>query len=186
MKRFCMYGMVNQAIKEMVQEVLGPDSWQEVCQNINRNSDDFELFNQFDDQITLDLVTQICKTSGMRPEKLLEAFGVYWIKFAQNSDYSAILSTFATSAFDLIHSLNNLHERLELTFSNLKAPAFEVIEHNDKMMKVNYYSDRAHMPLEFFVKGLFIGIFKMFNQECKVEMIATLGSAKATFVIEQI
>jgi hypothetical protein len=42
------------------------------------------------------------------------------------------------------------------------------------------------MPLEFFVKGLFIGIFKMFNQECKVEMIATLGSAKATFVIEQI
>jgi len=181
-----MYGMVNQAVKEMVQEVLGQDAWTQICESLKMDHEDFELFEQFDDQITLNLVGEICKKSKMDPKDLLEAFGQYWIKFAQKSDYSAILSTFATSPFELIYSLNNLHDRLELTFTNLNAPSFEVVNEQDNTLTVNYYSNRKDMPLEFFVKGLFMGIFQMFNKNCRVEIIPTLGNAKATFLIESL
>lgn len=181
-----MYGMVNQAVKEMVHEVLGEDSWIQICNTLKIKVDDFELFQQFDDEVTLNLVKEICQVSKMEPETLLESFGQYWVKYAQKSDYSIILSTFATSPFDLIYSLNNLHDRLELTFSNLNAPSFEIVHEEENQITVNYYSDRKNMGLEFFVKGLFTGIFQMFNQQGQVEIIETLGNANATFKIKRV
>lgn len=181
-----MYGMVNQAIKQMVTELLGQETWKNICKKIEISADDFEHFKQFDDKITLNLVVEICNVNNMQADVLLVEFGRYWIKFAQKSDYNSILSAFATSPFELINSLNNLHDRLELTFTNLNAPSFEIVEQNLNTLTVNYYSDRKEMPLEYFVKGLFIGIFEMFNESCNVDIIETLGDAKATYFIEKL
>ncbi len=71
---------------------------------------------------------------------------------------------------------------LEQTFEELKSPSFDTVEENSNKLVVNYYSDRE-MPLEFFVVGLFEGIFEHFDQKCNVEIIETLGQAKATFQI---
>lgn len=180
-----MYGMVNQALKQMTLDTIGESEWSKICNNLQISSKDFDSFSQFDDSVTLGLVQKICEVSSKNPQDFLKEFGIYWIKFAQESDYQVILNAFAKSPFDLINSLNSLHERLELSFTNLNAPSFEIIQQDEISMIVNYYSLRD-MPLQFFVKGLFVGIFKMFNEICEVEIIETIGDAKATFLIKKI
>lgn len=180
-----MYGMVNQAVKEMVITQLGSDSWDTICNKLEISNEDFSLFMQFDDSVTLGIVQNVCGLTQKPAEEILESFGVFWIDFAKNSDYQIILNTFATSPFELINSLNALHERLELSFTNLNAPSFETVSFQDKIMTVNYYSSRD-LPLKFFVKGLFKGIFKLFDKNCDVEIIDTLGDAKATFLIKEL
>lgn len=180
-----MYGMVNQAVKEMVLGSLGAEQWENICKHLNISTEDFSPFLQFDDSVTLGIVENVCNVTQMPAELILENFGVFWIEYARKSDYQIILNTFATSPYELINSLNALHERLELSFTDLNAPSFETIEQNDSSITVNYYSNRD-LPLKFFVKGLFIGIFKMFNKNCEVTLLETLGDAKATFLIKEI
>lgn len=180
-----MYGMVNQAVKEMVLTNMGDSTWNEICKSLDIPTDDFKLFDQFDDSVTLGIVQNICRLTNSSPEDILENFGIFWIEYARKSDYEVILNAFATSPFDLINSLNALHERLELSFTNLNAPSFEIVSQEDKTMTVNYYSNRD-LPLKYFVKGLFMGIFKMFDSACHIEFVDVLGDAKATLLIKEL
>lgn len=178
-----MYGMVNQAIKKMVEEKEGYKLWERVCSKLSMPTDDFYSFDQYDDEITLNVIVTICEVAQMEAPVVLKEFGRYWIEYAFNSEYKAILNTFSKSPVALIKSLNSLHERLEMTFEDLRAPSFDIVLIDDGEMIVNYYSDRK-MPLEYFVIGLFYGIFEHFGEKCEVHMIRTIENAKATFVIK--
>jgi hypothetical protein len=178
-----MYGMVNKAIRTMIIELTSEKEWKEICDNIEYKEYDFEVFKQYEDSITLNLVLTISKKLKKEPPEILESFGEYWIEFAYKSDYKELLETFASSPNDLIKSLNNLHDRLELSFDELTPPSFDIVEETDSYITVNYYTNRD-MPLEYFVKGLLQGIFKHFNQKCDVVMLdETLGDAKQSFRI---
>lgn len=50
-----MYGMVNQMIKNMVCELFDEKTWKLISQNAGVQSEDFEIFKQFDDSISLNL-----------------------------------------------------------------------------------------------------------------------------------
>lgn len=175
-----MYGMVNQAVKEMVIKTFDESTWLEICEKANLKEHSFDSFTQYDDSITTDLVGIICEKSGMEPAALLEAFGRFWVSFAQESEYKSILEGFATSPIDLIESLDSLHTRLELTFDNLMAPSFWISGKTDTSVIVHYKS-RRNLGLESFVVGLIKGIFNMFDQECTVEIIEPQNNESAVF-----
>jgi hypothetical protein len=177
-----MYGMVNQAIKEMVLEKFDETTWDFICQRANLKLKSFAPFEQYDDAITGNLVSIISDIAKMNPTDLLEAFGEYWILYAHRSEYSSILESFATSPVELIESLDNLHSRLELMFTNLKAPSFWVEHSADREILVHYTTVRD-MPLEFFVVGLLKGIFRLFKQDCKVTMLPAPEGEKGLFKV---
>lgn len=52
-----MYGMVNDVMPKMVTETFDQKTWYE----INHEKKNFDLFQQYDDKLNLDLVLAICK-----------------------------------------------------------------------------------------------------------------------------
>jgi hypothetical protein len=178
-----MYGMVNQAIKSMVIENHGEKMWDSVLQKINLKIQDFAPFEQYDDNVTGDLVGAISQLTNIMPEDLLEAFGIHWVFYAKNSEYKSILESFADSPIGLIESLDSLHSRLQLLFSGLSAPSFWVEHKGPNEVIVHYATVRMQMPLEYFVIGLLKGIFKMFNQSCHVTLLPGDEGEKAKFVV---
>ncbi|MCJ8275527.1 MAG: heme NO-binding domain-containing protein [Bdellovibrionales bacterium] len=177
-----MYGMVNQAIKEMVNDKVGTDFWQNVCTRLSLPNQDFDSFEQYDDDMTLNIVSTICELSEKAAPDVLIDFGRYWIGYAYRSEYKVLLETFSKSPITLIKSLNSLHDRLEMSFEGLKPPSFDIVDMAEGKIIVNYYSDRD-MPLEYFVIGLFHGIFEHFGQTCEIDLIEKIEEAKATFQI---
>ena len=173
--------MVNDAIRKMVIELFDEDTWEDLCVKAKNEELSFELFKQYDDAITLNLVVAICEATQKDAPEILESFGEYWIGYAFESEYRDLLGSFATDPIELIKSLNNLHDRLEMSFDQLKPPSFDIVEERESSIIVNYYTERD-MPLEYFVVGLMKGIFKHFKRSCDLEIIEnTLGDAKATF-----
>ena len=178
-----MYGMVNQAIKEMFIEHFNDQKWIDLCESLNISSEDFALFEQNSDTITLDLVLKISEVLECDPSETLISFGKYWINYAFKSEYRDLLDTFSKSPVTLLKSLNSLHQSLELSFTDLNAPAFEMVEENANSAVIDYFSERE-MPLEYFVKGLFLGIFDRHNQKCDITFDnESYSHCKARFTI---
>ncbi len=90
-----MYGMVNQAIKKMIVEQKGENFWLELCSQTAIPEKDFVAFQQYDDEVTLNIVLKVCELTGKSAQDLLIAFGRYWIHFAFRSEYKEVLQTFS-------------------------------------------------------------------------------------------
>lgn len=165
-----MYGMVNEAIRSMIIETGGQDAWDTIASKASiKDKEGFASFEQYDDKVTLDLVVHTSQHLDIDVPKLLEGFGVYWVEYAKESEYSSILEAAANNPIDLLKNLNALHKRLELTFDNLKAPSFWVENLTENTLDL-YYQSHRDMPLEFFVVGLVKGVFKLYDATCEVEI----------------
>ena len=175
-----MYGMVNQAIKSMIIEKMGSPSWEEICTKANLEPSGFASFTQYEDKVTADLVRLVCEKTNQKSEVVLESFGLYWIEYAKKSDYSSMLTAFASNPLELIESLDALHSRLQLSFENLKSPSFWVTHINKNEILVHYKSQRD-MGLEYFVVGLLKGIFNLYGQTCQVELLPPKNGESALF-----
>ena len=175
-----MYGMINQAIKEMVIEVFDEFTWSSICEKVELKEKNFDSFFQYDDAITTKLIGEICRKSGMESAVLLESFGMYWIKYAQKSEYSSILDGLASSPLELIDALDSLHTRLEITFDNLSAPSFWTSNKTETSVDV-YYKSKRKLGLEPFVVGLLKGIFNLFNEKCEVKILQLQANEIAIF-----
>jgi hypothetical protein len=177
-----MYGMINNAIKEMVIEKSDEKTWNEVCKTAGLEVNSFQSFEQYDDESTGALVFAIAQKMELAPPALLEAFGEFWVEYATKSEYQSILESFADGPVELIESLDSLHSRLEMTFEDLNAPSFWVTKVSEKEVKVHYVTTRD-MPLEYFVIGLIKGIFSMFDQTCEVKLLEPETNEKAIFQV---
>ena len=178
-----MYGMVNEAIRSMIIETGGNESWEKIASNANiKNVEGFASFEQYDDQVTLDLVLNTSNHLDIEVTKLLESFGLYWVEYAKKSEYSSILEAAAKNPIDLLKNLNALHKRLELTFDNLNAPSFWVENLTENSLELFYKSQRD-MPLEFFVIGLVKGIFKLYDASCEVEIVGEKKDGVVAFKV---
>ena len=177
-----MYGLINDAIKQMVIETFDQEKWVEISREAEIKETSFRPFEQYDDEITEKLVSVISEKISMEAPLLLEKFGEYWVNYAKDSEYSSILNAFATSPVELIKSLDSLHTRLEITFEQLKAPSFYVTTVSDKEILVHYSTERE-LPLKYFVVGLIKGIFNMFDQTCQVDIIEPKNNETAVFKV---
>jgi len=177
-----MYGLVNQTIKSMVVETSNPAIWGEICKKLNISAEDFDSFVQYPDDLTLNLVITISEKLQVEIPILLEEFGKYFVKYAQQSEYQSILQAFGKTPVELIESLDSLHARLGLLFDNLKPPSFWVEKKSSNELLV-FYSSQRNMPLDHFVVGLLKGIFAMFNQKCEVSIIPKIGNETALFKV---
>ena len=163
-----MYGMVNRAIEEMVTTRFGADTWSAVKERANVDIDVFISSEGYPDSITYGLVGAASQVLGLAPEKVMEAFGEYWILETTKRGYSDLMASGGASLREFLLNLPNFHARLSMIFPHLAPPQFEISDVGERSLRLHYISDRA--GLAPFVKGLVQGLGQMFATPVQVEL----------------
>jgi hypothetical protein len=105
----------------------------------------------------------------MSPEKILEAFGEYWILYTASEGYSDMLDVSGTTFPEFLGNLDMLHFRVSNIMPELRPPMFTSKLITDNSIELDYHSDRAGLtPM---VVGLLRGLGQRFNLTVTVELI---------------
>lgn len=75
-----MYGLVNQAVREMVLTNFGEEKWEAIREHAGTD-DVFIAMDQYPDDVTVGLVGGACAILGAQPAQVLESFGEFWVDF---------------------------------------------------------------------------------------------------------
>ena len=162
-----MYGMVNRALRAMVLDQGGTARWQQVCRLAGLDADDFDPMRQYPDTLTTALVAAVAASLERTVPDTLEAFGVHWIGFARSHGYESLLLGTASNLFDFLESLDDMHTRLALSFSDYRPPSFYCTDRTATEVRLHYVSERE--GLAPFVRGLLHGLGALFATPLHVD-----------------
>ena len=154
-----MYGLVNQAVREMVLTHYGEEKWEAIREQAGTD-DVFIAMDQYPDKVTVDLVGGACAILGAKPEQVLESFGEFWVEFTGRT-YGELFEMSGASFVDFVKNLNDLHTRVGQMMPDLAPPSFIVTDEKAGEFKLEYHSKRA--GLHPMIIGLMRGLGKRFN-----------------------
>lgn len=164
-----MYGMVNAAVRGLVCENFGDDTWTKI-HTMAGAPEKFVAMQSYPDEITYNLVGAAEKILDMAAPDILFAFGEYWVAEIATAHYASLMKASGSTFSDFLHNLDHMHQRIRVTFPDYSPPSFRVKVLSEGVLQVDYYSDRE--GLLPFVEGLFSGLAKHFKVEIKVEHIS--------------
>lgn len=165
-----MYGLVNKALKDLILHEYGDSVWDKVKKTANFYEDMFITMEPYPDQMTYDLVVATSKVLDVSPEKILEAFGEYWILYTAKEGYGELLTLAGKNLPEFLLNLDTMHSRVGLSFPYLNPPSFECSDQKDGSLILHYHSQR--LGLAPMVIGLLKGLGKMFKVNLEIEQIA--------------
>lgn len=175
-----MYGLVNQAVKDLVVSQFGEDKWNAICEEAQSPTKDFVNMQYYPDSVTYGLVGAASKHLGLPAETILLEFGKYWVKYTAKTGYGPIMDLFGHDFKSCLIGLNNLHARMGLSMPELTPPRFDFKEVATHLYKVEYQSKRA--GLEPFVKGLLLGLAEKFGTQVEIDL--ETDGARRVFAIQ--
>jgi len=163
-----MFGMVNQAVRGMVLERYGNDTWTKI--HVAANSpESFSPMEPYDDTITFSLVEVVSQELGVPAETILKVFGEYWVRSIANVQYERIMKSSGVTFVDFLANLDHMHQRIRVAFPNYDPPSFRVKPIDPNRLQVDYYSKRV--GLLPFVEGLLQGLAEHFSVSIRIEHI---------------
>lgn len=165
-----MYGMVNQAMHQMVSELHGEDVWNRIRQGAGCEVEQFLRMDAYPDELTYRLVGAAVEELKIPADQLLHAFGEYWVAFAQAAGYADFFRA-CDSYASFVRQLDAMHARLELAFPDFKPPQFACTIGSSGRIEVVYRSHRV--GLAPFVRGLLVGLGEPFGVTATVEHLAS-------------
>ncbi len=172
-----MYGLVNKAIKELVVSDHGEEKWSEICQLSDFVEEDFVGLQSYPDELTFTLIANASSVLNTHSEKLLEAFGEYWILYTANEGYSEMLNLAGNTFVSFLNNLDLLHYQVNNIMPNLVPPQFTTRNQQSNSIELEYRSHRIGMiPM---LNGLLIGLGKRFNLDVHVTQIEFLAQGDA-------
>ncbi len=86
-----MYGLVNQAIRGLVESRFGEQHWQQIRVKAGLENDVFLSMEPYDDAITYNLVGAASEILELAPEEVLHAFGKYWVLEVAKKNYAELM-----------------------------------------------------------------------------------------------
>jgi len=164
-----MYGLVNQAIEDLVRAYHGGTAWELIKQTAQLQIEAFIGMEQYPDDVTYKLVDAASEVLGVPREEVLQSFGEHWVLFTAKKGYGEILSTGGNTLPDFLQNLDMLHTRVSIIMPHLKPPSFSCDEITENSLHLHYYSHR--LGLAPFVAGLVNGLAKMFGTEAEVTLL---------------
>jgi len=163
-----MYGLVNQAIEELVVETAGRVTWERIRGLAGCQEPSFVSMHSYPDELTYALVAKASEVLGVEVETLMHDFGRHWILFTAKEGYGSLLDMAGTSVPEFLRNLDALHARLGMSMPELRPPSFAVEEDDEAgYLILRYYSERK--GLEPMVTGLLEGLGLRFGVDVKVE-----------------
>jgi hypothetical protein len=157
-----MYGLIHQAMKDLVCAERGESGWQEVCAAANLECGEIEPLQPYDDAVSYRLVHATAEKLGMTTNEILHRFGHHWITFTADYGYGDIMKMFGQDMRSCLRNLNRMHGHMGAMMTQLKPPRFNVVETSDKHITVHYFSSREGLgPM---IMGLLEGLARKFDE----------------------
>ena len=166
-----MMGLVNNALRSLVIERKGEQSWAQVRKRAGLPADGtFVSMEPYPDACSYALVGAASEELGMPAGGLLRALGEHWIEFAAANGFEVLLAR-EQSFEEFLRGLNSLHARVSLSYPQLQPPSFRVTREESGALLLHYASHRP--GLQELVIGLLYGLARRFNVQATVELVAT-------------
>lgn len=177
-----VYGMINQAVKDLVWHHAGEDTWLEVCREAELDPEGFESLTTYPDSLTFKLVDISAKKLHLTPEQVLRSFGRHWVFYTGEHGYGDVMRMFGKDFRTCLSNLNQMHAHMGALMPQLRPPRFVVRESAPKSMTVDYFSERQGLgPM---VLGLLEGLAEKYHETIAVEFLPKQEPAgHDTFVI---
>jgi len=156
-----MYGLVNQAVQDLVVEAYGVDVWNNIKTEAGVDEEKFVSNQAYDDKVTYDLVGAASKILNAPAEDILKLFGEHWVLKTATQGYGDLMDAAGDSLGEFLAYLPNFHTRVRLIFPDLHPPSFKVSDVEEDRLILHYYSERD--GLQPFVVGLIEGLGKRFE-----------------------
>lgn len=164
-----MYGLVNQAIQDLVTRQFGEAKWEEIKAKAGVDVDVFLSMDAYPDEVTYDLIGAASSLLHSPPEVLLEEFGKYWTLYTAREGYGQMLQLGGSSFVEFMRNLHNLHTHVALSFPHLTPPSFWCSDVGPDSMRLHYQSTRAGLaPM---VVGLVKGLGEMFHTDVAIKLV---------------
>lgn len=164
-----MYGIVNQAIEDLVKANFGEEKWDKIRDRSGVDVDFFISNEPYDDEITFKLAHAASEELNMPLENVLQAFGEWWVLKTGREKYGGLMEAGGNNLKDFLINLPVFHNRIMLIYPKLTPPEFKVSNLENDSIHVHYFSKRK--GLEAMVKGLLTGLGKMYDTPVAVEQI---------------
>ena len=179
-----MYGLINNALKSMIQEQFGEEQWQAVLAASGVPEDSFLTMRSYDDAITYQLAGAASEVLGAPVEACLEMFGVYWVHEIAAKSYGSLMDASGDTLVEFLGNMNTLHDRITGTFLNYVPPEFRVEPLGDGRHRIHYVSKRE--GLVPFVDGLLKGLAERFESELEVLDLEMLDVESGTHAVYEV
>jgi hypothetical protein len=160
-----VYGLINEAMRRHVVETAGPAAWSAIASRAGA-SQSFAALHYYDDAVTYALVAAASEVLDRPQEDLLRGFGRYWSTTVGPESYGDILGATGTDMISVLHSLDEMHARLQSLYPDLRPPSFDVERRADGALVVHYRSERD--GLGPFVVGLLEGLGELYGTPVRV------------------
>ena len=178
-----MYGLINNALKDMIREKFGEEKWQEVLSTSGVPVDSFLTMRSYDDSLTYSLAGAASDVLGAPVDACLEMFGEYWVLETATKSYGTLLDAAGNDMLEFLGNMNALHDRITSTFLNYVPPEFYV-EQSDKGHQIHYLSKRK--GLTPFVVGLLKGLAIRFEHTLNILEQTEVEVEQGTHTIFQV
>jgi hypothetical protein len=164
-----MYGLVNQAMKDLVLSRFGPDTWSAITDRAGVAIDPFLTMRPYPDEATYKLVEATSEQVGMPAEDLLGVFGEFWVDHSAEHGYGDLLALMGDDLPSFLHAVDGMHDRLRLSFPDLSPPSIWCTDITSTSLTVHYASDRP--GLDPFLVGLLRAVARRFGETAQVRLL---------------
>jgi hypothetical protein len=161
-----MYGLFHVAMRDMVRLQINEATWREIIKRTNFDDRHFLAMKNYDDADTQLLIRAITAVLGVTADRFLEKLGVFFI-----GDFSTELRRSLTMGTrpefkDALVNLPTYIGTVSQAFQKFTSSGFEVKELGPHTVRLDYRSARPGM--ECFIKGLIIGVAKLYGESIKI------------------
>lgn len=163
-----MYGLVNRAVQDLVLSRYGELTWESIRARAGVPDATFVTMSPYPDEVTYALVGAASEVLDTDPAVILEAFGEYWMQYSAQAGYGDLLTMMGDDLVTFLDELDQMHDRLRLSFPELKPPSIYLSDQVGPSFVVHYVSDRSGLT-PFFV-GLLRGAGRRFGQDVQIEL----------------
>jgi hypothetical protein len=162
-----MYGLVNQAVKDLVISKAGEDAWSDICETVGIGTSDFDPVSPYCDHLTYALVEQAAKKLQCSQEETLRQFGYHWVNFTAAHGYGEVMTLLGKYMRSCLRNLNQMHTHMGAMMPELKPPRFVVTDLSPSLITLHYYSTRS--GLRPMVAGLLEALAQKFDERITIE-----------------
>ena len=179
-----MYGLVNNAIEELVVTQFGEDRWETIKQKAGVDIEAFISNEGYSDDITYKLVGAASEVLGLSVRDVLIAFGEHWVLKTASHGYGSMMRSGGSSLKEFLINLPKFHTRVQMIYPNLQPPRFECHDVGETSMTLHYFTHRP--GLTDFVVGLVQGLGKLYQTPATATAVAlrTAGAEHDIFAVD--
>jgi hypothetical protein len=162
-----MYGLVNQAVQDLVVSRFGAATWNQIKARAGVAVEAFARMDPYPDEITYRMVAAASEVLGLPADDVLVEFGKHWVLFTGREGYGPMFKAAGSTLNEFLLNLDNLHSRVGQNFAQLIPPSFRVEAAGEGLLTLHYYSERQGLcPM---VRGLLMGLAAHFGQTIDIQ-----------------